>query len=508
MATPTEPTDKTSVVRLTVRQLTKSFPGVRALHGVDLEVRAGEVVAVIGENGAGKSTLMKILAGVQAPDQGQILWDGQPVFFANTRQAMQQGIVLIHQELNLCDNLNVAENLFLGNYPNRGGLIDFWSMFRRARQSLEKVGLQVSPRTPLARLSLGQQQMVEIAKALSIDAKVLIFDEPTSSLSNAEAEALFRLIDELKGRGVGIVYISHRLGEIVRLADRVVVLRDGQNAGNLQRHEINHDRMVQLMIGRDVSKLYVRQKNTIGDEVLRVENLRTRAWPQHAASFSVRRGELVGIAGLVGAGRSELLRAIFGIDRAVSGRVVVAGQSLALGSPVAAMDAGLGFVPEDRKKEGLVLESSVVRNVGLAGLARNASWGGWLNGRQELADTRQAMSDMRIKTPSPWQLVKFLSGGNQQKVVMGKWLALSPQVLLMDEPTRGVDVGAKQEIYQLMEALAAQGRGVLFVSSELEEIIGVADRVLVMHEGHLAGEVSGAQITEQAIMQLATGGSL
>ncbi|MBL8852822.1 MAG: sugar ABC transporter ATP-binding protein [Planctomycetaceae bacterium] len=501
-------TKATHVRRLSVRQLSKSFPGVRALSGVDLDVQGGEVVAVIGENGAGKSTLMKILAGVQSPDQGQILWDGHPVSFANTRQAMEQGIVLIHQELNLCDNLNVAENLFLGNYPSRGGLIDFWGMYRLARKSLEKVGLNVSPRLPLSRLSLGQQQMVEIAKALSIDAKILIFDEPTSSLSNPEAEALFRLIQDLKARGVGIVYISHRLSEVMKLADRVVVLRDGQNAGELPRSEVSHERMVKLMIGRDVSKLYVRQKNAIGDEVLRVDNLRTMAWPQHASSFHVRRGELVGIAGLVGAGRSELLRSIFGIDRSLGGTVRVGGQSLSLGSPQAAMNAGLGFVPEDRKKEGLVLESSVARNVGLAGLARNAFWGGWLNGRQELADTRQAMTDMRIKTPSPWQLVKFLSGGNQQKVVMGKWLALSPKVLLMDEPTRGVDIGAKQEIYQLMENLAAQGRGVLFVSSELEEIIGIADRVLVMHEGRLAGEVSGDQITEHAIMQLATGGSL
>jgi ribose transport system ATP-binding protein len=501
-------TNETNPVRLSVRQLAKSFPGVRALSSVDLDVQAGEVVAVIGENGAGKSTLMKILAGVQAPDQGQILWDGQPVSFANTRQAMEQGIVLIHQELNLCDNLNVAENLFLGNYPTCGGLIDFWSMYRRARESLKRVGLEVSPRTPLARLSLGQQQMVEIAKALSIDAKILIFDEPTSSLSNSEAAALFRLIDELKARGVGVVYISHRLSEINRLADRVVVLRDGQNAGNLERDQITHQRMVQLMIGRDVSKIYVRQKCAVGDEVLRVENLRTSAWPQHATSFSVRRGELVGMAGLVGAGRSELLRTIFGIDRAVGGSVRVADRPLSLRSPQAAMAAGMGLVPEDRKKEGLVLESSVVRNVGLAGLARNAYWGGWLNSRRELQDTRQAMNDMRIKTPTPWQLVKFLSGGNQQKVVMGKWLALSPQVLLMDEPTRGVDIGAKQEIYQLMEGLAAQGRGVLFVSSELEEILGIADRVLVMHEGRLAGEVSGDQITEHAIMQLATGAVL
>ena len=494
--------------RLVVRQLRKSFPGVRALSGVDLDVHAGEVVAVIGENGAGKSTLMKILAGVQAPDQGQILWEGRPVTFSSTRDAMQQGIVLIHQELNLCDNLNVAENLFLGNYPRRAGLIDYVALNQRARHSLAKVGLQVSPRTPLARLSLGQQQMVEIAKALTIDAQVLIFDEPTSSLSNAEAEALFQLINELRQRGVGIVYISHRLAEISRLADRVVVLRDGENAGNLAKDQISHANMVKLMIGRDVSKFYQRRQHALGDTLLAVSGVRTAAWPQHAIDLQVRAGELVGIAGLVGAGRSELLRTLFGVDRRVAGRVQMAGQTVPANSPQQALTAGLGFVPEDRKKEGLILESSVARNVGLAGLRRYAGWGGWLNRRREREDTAQAIKDMRIKTPSPWQWVKFLSGGNQQKVVMGKWLALAPHVLLMDEPTRGVDIGAKEEIYQLMEGLAAEGRGVLFASSELEEIIGVADRVLVMHEGRLAGELVGQQITENSIMHLATGGKL
>ncbi len=494
--------------RLVVRQLRKSFPGVRALSGVDLDVRGGEVVAVIGENGAGKSTLMKILAGVQAPDQGQILWEGRPVAFASTRDAMRQGIVLIHQELNLCDNLNVAENLFLGNYPRRFGLIDYFSLNQRARQSLAKVGLDVSPRTPLSRLSLGQQQMVEIAKALTIEAKILIFDEPTSSLSNAEAEALFRLIDELRQRDVGVLYISHRLAEISRLADRVVVLRDGENAGNLEQDEISHARMVNLMIGRDVSKFYQRRSHALGDPVVEVRGVRTAAWPQHSIDLQVRAGELVGIAGLVGAGRSELLRTLFGVDRRVSGSVHLAGQVVRPNSPQHALAAGLGFVPEDRKTEGLILESSVTRNVGLAGLRRHSGPGGWLNRRQEKADTLRAIEDMRIKTPSPGQWVKFLSGGNQQKVVMGKWLALAPRVLLMDEPTRGVDIGAKEEIYQLMEGLAAAGRAVLFASSELEEIIGVADRVLVMHEGRLTGELVGDQITENTIMHLATGGEL
>lgn len=492
--------------RLMVKGLRKSFPGVKALSGVDLEVDAGEVVAVIGENGAGKSTLMKILAGVQPPDQGQILWHGRPISLENTRDAMEQGIVLIHQELNLCDNLNVAENLFLGNYPQKLGCIDYGTLATKARASLQKVGLDVSPRLPLSRLSIGQQQRVEIAKALTIDAKILIFDEPTSSLSNAEAETLFTLIEELKSRGVGIVYISHRLAEITRLADRVVVLRDGENAGNLAKSEISHERMVNLMIGRDVSQFYDRRQHETGGVVLQARQLRTSAWPQHAVDLEVNAGELVGIAGLVGAGRSELLRAIFGIDPLVAGEVVVDGVSLRGGSTKSAMQAGLGFVPEDRKQQGLVLESSVTRNVGLAGLARHSHWGGILNRRQERLDTQRAIADMRIKTPSANQAVKFLSGGNQQKVVMGKWLSLTPKVLLMDEPTRGVDIGAKQEIYQLMEALADAGKAVLFASSELEEIIGIADRVLVMHEGRLAGGLTRNEMTEANIMRLATGG--
>jgi len=491
---------------LAVKDLTKSFPGVRALSGVNLHIKGGEVLAVIGENGAGKSTLMKILAGVQSQDQGTIHLNNNPVAFSSTRDAMNAGISLIHQELNLCDNLNVGENLFLGNEPRRLGLISYRTIYKKSKASLEKVGLNLSPRTPLSRLSLGQQQMVEIAKALSTDAKILIFDEPTSSLSNAEAEALFTLIDELRTRGVGIVYISHRLSEVIRLADRVSVLRDGENAGELEGAEITHQNMVKLMIGRDISKFYSRQSHEQGKTLLKVNDLRTSTWPKHKISFHVRQGELVGIAGLVGAGRSELLRAIFGVDQALGGKVILGDFTLSGHSPASAIEAGFGLVPEDRKHEGLILDSSVVKNIGLAGLRHNSRIGGWLNTQQESADAIKFVADMKIKTPHLGQPVKFLSGGNQQKVVMGKWLSLQPKVLLMDEPTRGVDIGAKQDIYQLMERLAASGRAVLFASSDLEEIIGVSDRVLVMHEGRLVGELVGDDINEKRIMELATGG--
>ena len=352
--------------------------------------------------------------------------------------------------------------------------------------------------------------MVEIAKAFSTQAQFLIFDEPTSSLSNAEVESLFRLIERLKSEGVGIIYISHRLGEVSRLADRVVVLRDGCNAGNLEKGQINHQNMVNLMIGRDVSKFYGRRVHEHGETLLRVEGLRTRAWPDHVIDFSARNGELLGIAGLVGAGRSEILRAIFGVDSVVAGQVTVRNQRLNLKqhSPVKAIAAGLGFVPEDRKSEGLLLDFSIQKNIGLAGLARFSGPGGWLNRAHEREDAEEARRAMRIKTPDLGQAVKFLSGGNQQKVVIGKWLALQPDVLLIDEPTRGVDIGAKQEIYQLLEQLVGLGKSVVFVSSEMEELIGIADRVLVMHEGKLMGQLVGLQITEENIMQLATGGLL
>lgn len=506
---PTENLSRSITGGLAVHHLSKSFPGVRALESVELEVQPGEVLAVIGENGAGKSTLMKILAGVQRPDTGTITLDGQAVEFRDTRSAMDAGIALIHQELNLCPNLNVGENLFLGNEPRRFGWIDYRELYRESERFLNRVGLSVSPRTALSRLSIGQQQMVEIAKALSIRAKYLIFDEPTSSLSAAEAEALFRLIDQLKAQNVGIIYISHRLGEVSRLADRVTVLRDGRNAGHLAKQDIHHANMVQLMIGRDISKFYGRRSHDQGEVILQAQGLRTRMWPDHAVDLEVRRGELLGIAGLVGAGRSELLRAMFGADPLADGRIRIGSHTLGGGhGPGQAIACGMGFVPEDRKSEGLLLDFSVQKNIGLAGLGRFSRLSGWLNFRQEREDASEARQAMQIKTPSLQQAVKFLSGGNQQKVVIGKWLALKPDVLLVDEPTRGVDIGAKQEIYQLMEKLVADGKAVIFVSSEMEEIIGVADRVLVMHEGRLAGELVGDQMTEENIMSLATGASI
>ena len=490
---------------LRVSNVSKSFPGVRALHDVDLTLNRGEVLAVIGENGAGKSTLMKILAGLQKPDAGMIEVDGKAVEFENTRHAMEQGIFLIHQELNLIENQSVAANIFLGREPLRFGLINNAEIRRRSVEVLEKVGLKVKPETLVRFLTIGKQQMVEIAKAISADANILIMDEPTSSLSSRETETLFELVDDLREKGVSIIYISHRLREVERLADRVVVLRDGENAGELAREDISHDSMVPLMVGRDVSQFYARKQHKTGDVLLRVENVSTSAWPTHKSTFEIRAGEIVGIAGLVGAGRTELLRVLFGIDIPVTGTVYIDGEELFIDDPKTAISHDIALVPEDRKLHGLVLESSVQQNIGLAGLHRFKKLFGFIDFMREKRDTTEAIDRLTIRTPGPDQVVKFLSGGNQQKVVIGKWLALKPRLLLLDEPTRGVDIGAKEEIYQLMEQLAAGGMGILFVSSEMEEVLGMSDRVIVLHEGEMMGELSREEMSEEAIMQLATG---
>ncbi len=485
--------------------LVRRFPGVLALDGVDLRVGRGETVAVIGENGAGKSTLMKILAGVQTPNAGEIRVDGRPVRIDSVRAAEALGIALIHQELNLCDNLDIAANIFLGRERSRYGLIDRRRQAREAEGFIRAVGLEAPPETLVSRLSIGHRQMVEIAKALSINARLIIMDEPTSSLSQQETERLFEVIRDLRRRQVGVVYISHRLGEVREVADRVVVLRDGKNSGELGKGEIDHERMVKLMVGRDLSQLFPHQAREPGPAVLEVSDLRTSAHPGHALTFSVRAGEIVGIAGLVGAGRTEMMCALFGVDRALGGRVRVAGQGVEFRRPLDAIRAGLAMVPEDRKQQGLLLEMAVRENLSLASLWRRRLAAGFLDREGERVLSGELITQLRIKTPHDRQEVQFLSGGNQQKVVLGKWLALRPKVLLLDEPTRGVDVGAKQEIYRLMDELARQGVALLFTSSDLEEILGMSDRALVMHQGRIAGELARGQLSEESVMRLATG---
>jgi len=490
---------------LEVRGVSKRFPGVLALDKVSLSLGKGEIVAVLGENGAGKSTLMKILAGVQRADSGQVQMDGADVRIHSVEDALNHGVALIHQELNLADNLDVGANIFLGREPRRmGGLIDKRRIEAEASNYLKQVGLDIDPNLLVSRLTIGRQQMVEIAKALSVDARVLIMDEPTSSLSQSEADQLFIVIKELARRGVSIVYISHRLGEVKTLADRVVVLRDGKNAGELQRDEISHDTMVHLMVGRDVSQFYPHEPHEPGEKVLEVRDLATPAHPTQRLSFSLRQGEIVGVSGLVGAGRTELLQTLFGVTPALSGQVLVDSKECQIKSPIEAIEAGLALVPEDRKQQGLILDMAIRENLSLATLVRDQK-NGFLNHAKELEISAKMVKDLNVKTPSDEQIVRLLSGGNQQKVVLGKWLAQNPKILLLDEPTRGIDVGAKAEIYALMETLVKTGVAILFVSSEMEEILGMSDRTLVMHEGRITGELQRSELSEEAVMRLATG---
>lgn len=490
--------------RLEVRDIIKSFPGVKALKGVSLRVMPGEVLSVVGENGAGKSTLMKILAGVQSQDSGQILVDGVERNFSSVSDAMSHGIAIIHQELNLADNLEIGANIFLGREPRRLGIINNQKINAEAKALLERIGLNVSPRMLVRELTVGQQQMVEIAKALSINARVLIMDEPTSSLSAGESARLFQVIRDLRSAGVSIVYISHRLAEVQDLSDRVTVLRDGENAGELQRQDVSHDSLVRLMVGRDISRFFVRNPHPKGDVAIEVKDVVTATWPRHRLNLKIRAGEIVGIAGLVGAGRTELLRTLFGVDAPISGSIEVAGHVVPLKSPQDAIAAGVALVPEDRKQQGVVLEMTIRENTGLASLHQHSRFG-FLNFAVEKMQSAEMGKRLRVKAPNDLHRVGNLSGGNQQKVVLGKWLVLKPRVLLLDEPTRGIDVGAKQEIYQLMDELAGQGIAVLFVSSEMEEIIGMSDRVIVMHEGRITGELNREELSEESVMHLATG---
>ncbi len=502
-----------SVSFLEVREITKRFPGVLALDRVSLHLNRGEVLAVVGENGAGKSTLMKILAGVYQADDGTIKIAGDCVQISDVATAIQQGISLIHQELNLAENLSVIDNLFLGREIVRGswlGLLDRRRMLPAGRQLLTRVGLNCPPHARVGVLSPGQRQLVEIARALALDVRLLIMDEPTSSLTQVETERLFDVIAGLKRDNVAIMYISHRLAEVQRIADRVVVLRDGRNAGELTRDDFSHDAVVRLMVGRELKQFYQRARkaeNTAKSQAaLAVHGLRYAEGPTAPASFTVRAGEIVGMAGLVGAGRTELAEALFGIRRATAGSVLIDGRETAIRCPTDAVIAGLLLVPEDRRSQGLVLEESVQHNIGLPSLLKHLSRFRFVKSRLEAMTARYYCDLLKVQKTSIRQAVGLLSGGNQQKIVLAKWLA-RPQlrVLILDEPTRGIDVGAKSEIYALMDELTQNGVGLLMISSDLEEIIGMSDRLLVLHEGTIAGELSRAEFSEERIMTLATG---
>ncbi|MEM6691021.1 MAG: sugar ABC transporter ATP-binding protein [Planctomycetota bacterium] len=491
--------------RLSVHGISKRFAGVTALDDVSLEFAAGEVHAVIGENGAGKSTLMKILAGVQPPSEGEVHLEGKRVSLDSVQVALHNGIALIHQELNLADNLPVGANIFLGREPTRFGKIDFKAIREQSKPFLKMVGLELDPDQPLGELAIGVKQLVEIAKALSTNASVIIMDEPTSSLSAREADRLMKVVEELRGRGVMVIYISHRLGEVQRLADRVSVLRDGKYVTTMNRESVNRDAMVRAMVGRDIETPPPRKRDA-SPVCFRVSEVVT-PHPIHQRepiSLNVAEGEIVAIAGLVGAGRSELLQTIFGITPKISGEIEIEGQKIAIETVRDAIEHRLALVPEDRKESGLVLAWGTKPNASLAALHQSQRRFGLLNFAVESKQSDEAITRMRIKTSSSTQPVETLSGGNQQKVVIGKWMATKPKVLMLDEPTRGVDVGAKQEIYDLIRELAESGAAILVVSSELEEVMLLGDRVIVMHEGKITGTLDRDEATEESIMHLAT----
>jgi ribose transport system ATP-binding protein len=478
---------------------------VHALRGVNLDVDAGEVVALLGENGAGKSTLMKIVGGVEQPDSGEMLVAGEPVVLPDVHTATALGIAFIHQELNLLDNLDVAGNVLLGREPTRWGalrLIDRTKMRAAVRPYLQQLGLDVSPDTAMAALSIAQQQLVEIAKALSLNARLLIMDEPTSSLTLVETARLHAVVDDLRTRGVAIVYITHRLGEVRAVATRAVVLRDGANAGALSHEDLTHDNMIRLMVGREIAPEYDAGNAHQRRDDFRVEGLRTRRYPQHAVSFGVGRGEILGFAGLIGAGRSEVARAIFGIEPRLAGTITLESASLTITGPEGAIREGIFLVPEDRRSAGLVVDFSVRENVSLPALHRYARHG-IVSEVEERQAAAAVCAKLQVKTPSLEVKTATLSGGNQQKVVLAKWLALGPKVLIVDEPTRGIDVGAKAEIYRLLRDLTREGVAVIMISSDLEEILQLSDRVAVMHEGRITGVLERTECTEQRIVTLA-----
>jgi ribose transport system ATP-binding protein len=492
---------------LQLKGICKRFPGVVALSDVSLEVSRGEVVALIGENGAGKSTLMKILGGIHQPDEGRILIDGQPVSIRTVSDAVAMGIGFVHQELNNLENLEVAANIYLGREPLWCGplkLIDRKAIVEGSWPHLRRLGTDINPRTPLRELSLAQQQLVEIAKALSQNARILVLDEPTSSLTATETAKLLATVKDLRDQGVSIIYISHRLGEISQVADRVVALRDGRNAGGLPREQIAHENMVRLMIGRDLKSFYVPGGGQGRAERLRVKDFRTSAWPSRTVSFDAAGGEILGFAGLVGAGRSELAESIFGVRPALGGRVMLDGMPLTIGHCRDAIAAGIYLVPEDRRRTGLVTSMTVRENITLPGLW-NYTRAALISRRAESIEARRQIDSMRIRTPGAETRVMNLSGGNQQKVVLGKWLALEPKVLIVDEPTRGIDVGAKAEIYRLLRALTDKGVAVIVISSDIEEVLGISDRLAVMHEGAIAGFLDRPEFSEEKVMNLAFG---
>lgn len=486
-----------------MQQVSKAFGGVQALQNVECAVYAGEVHAILGENGAGKSTLIKIMTGVYQPDGGSMELEGRPVVFSNTRAAQEQGVVAIYQEPSLFPDLDIAENIFVGRQPIRWGFVDWQRMYAEAHALLERLGLALDPRTKARELSVAQQQIVEIARALSMQAKVLIMDEPTSSLTLGEVEDLFAIVRQLRAAGTAIIFISHRLEELFALADRVTALRDGRYVATRMMDEVQASDLIRMMVGRTLDELFPKQAVEQGEVLLEVEDLSLTGTFTNI-SFQLRCGEILGMAGLVGAGRTNLARALFGTEPASSGRIRLAGREVRIESPQQAMALGIGYVPEDRKLHGLVLELGIDQNISLPILER-LSPRGWVDTSEEQTTAQRSAQQLEVKMAHIDQPVGQLSGGNQQKVVLAKWLGTHPQVLILDEPTRGIDVGTKAAVHALMSELAAQGLAILMISSELPEVLGMSDRIVVMREGRVAGLFERDQASQEVLMAAATG---
>ncbi|MCK8060735.1 MULTISPECIES: sugar ABC transporter ATP-binding protein [unclassified Fusibacter] len=491
-----------SDVILRMEGITKEFPGVKALDRVNLNVYKNRVMALLGENGAGKSTLMKILSGVYQKTEGELYLMGEPLEVSGPKDAMEKGIAIIHQELNLINELSIAENIFLGRFPQKHGKIDWKALESKSEALLTKLNLKLNPKTLVKELSIGHQQMVEIAKALSFDARIIIMDEPTDALTDTESESLFDVIEELRAQGKSIVYISHRLPEIFKICDDVTVLRDGQFINESKVSEIDEDKLIELMVGRKLEEQYPYLDSTSNEVIFEVEKLSNRFVQD--ISFTLNRGEILGIAGLMGAGRTELAKSIYGAIKNDTCNLRLNDRKVNIVDEASALKEGIAYVSEDRKKDGLVLSLSVKKNMSLSSLSKYSNFMHIKKSSEtKMADTFK--EQMQIKTPSLDQIVKHLSGGNQQKVSIAKALSCDPKVLILDEPTRGVDVGAKKEIYELMNSFKEDGMGIIMISSEIPEILGICDRVLVMHEGKVAGILSRSEATQESIMRLAIG---
>ena len=482
-----------------MRGISKSFPGVKALDNVGFSVAEGEIRALVGENGAGKSTLMKILNGNYKKDCGQILIDGTEVDITNPQVADAHGITIIFQELNLVDELSIAENIFAGRLAKRGKLVNWKELNAKAKELLARVSFDVDPKKLVGDLTVAEKQMVEIAKALSRNSRIILMDEPSATLTKKELDALFEIIRDLKKSGIAVIYISHRMEEIFEICETVTVMRDGQIIGTRNVNEVSSDELVEMMVGREVNSAYPKRNVAIGDEILRVENL-CRKDRQQNVGFNLRRGEVLGIAGLVGAGRTEIMRAIFGVDYINSMDVYIDGKKVKLNTPAAAKKHGIAFLTEDRKVEGLTLDFTVKANIVAANLPAIRK-GIFNNNKIENATADNYIARTRIKTPHRNQKVGNLSGGNQQKVVVSKWLNTNPNILIMDEPTRGIDVGAKREIYEIINELAGQGKAIILISSELPEVLGMSDRVLVMKDDAIVAELTGDDINAVEVMR-------